>query len=93
MYTPGNILYFKPFVFPNGSRPKNKYFIVLQSNRDNILIPSLPTSHDHIPNMIEKKHGCIDEPQYQVNCYYFQPGKIVTDNHFSFPFETFIYGY
>ena len=93
MYTPGNILYFKPFVFPNGCNPKNKYFIILQSSEDNILIASLPTSHDHIPGMIKKKHGCIDEPQYRVNCYCFQPDKIITQNNFAFPVETFVYGY
>ena len=93
MYTPGNILYFKPFVFPNGNTPSNKYFIVLQTTRNDILIASLPTSHDHIPHMIQKKHGCIDEPQYQVNCYCFQVGEIVTKNGFAFPLETFVYGY
>lgn len=93
MYTPGNILYFKPFVFPNGHTPKNKYFIVLQTIDSNVLIASLPTSQDHIPKMILKKHGCIDEPEYQVNCYCFQPGQIITKNNFAFPVETFVYGY
>lgn len=92
MYTPGNILYFKPFSFPNGDVPKNKYFIVLKTDGADILIASLPTSKDHIPHMVQKKHGCIDEPQYQVNCYYFVPGKIVTKNDFAFPVETFVYG-
>ncbi|MDO8930231.1 MAG: hypothetical protein Q7W54_14755, partial [Bacteroidota bacterium] len=93
MYTPGNILYFKPFVFPNGDLPKNKYFIILQTIGSNVLIASLPTSKDFIPHLVQKKHGCIDVPQYQVNCYCFQPGKIVTKNNFSFPVETFVYGY
>jgi hypothetical protein len=93
MYTPGNILYFKPFVFPDGSFPKNKYFIVLKTVGEDILIASLPTSQDHVPRMITKKHGCIDVPEHQVNCYCFQKGKVVTKNGFSFPLETFIYGY
>lgn len=93
MYTPGNILYFKPFTFPNGDVPKNKYFVVLQENDDDILIASLPTSHDHIPHMLEKKHGCIDSPIYRVNCYFFEAGRIITENGFAFPRETYIYGY
>jgi len=67
MYTPGSILYFKPFVFPNGNTPKNKYFIVLKTTDSDVLIASLPTSQDHIPHMIQKTHGCIDVPEYQVN--------------------------
>jgi hypothetical protein len=93
MYTPGNILYFKPFVFAHGNSPKNKYFIVLKTIGEDILIASLPTSQDHIPKMVQKKHGCIDVPEYRINCYCFQKGKIVTKNGFSFPLETFIYGY
>ena len=93
MYTPGNILYFKPFIFPNGHTPKNKYFIVLKTIDNNILIASLPTSQDHIPKMVQKEHGCIDRPEYQVNCYCFQPTKTVTKNGFAFPVETFVYGY
>jgi len=34
MYTPGNILYFTPFYFPNGGKEKNKYFIVLATNQE-----------------------------------------------------------
>lgn len=71
----------------------NKYFIVLKTFGEDILIASVPTSQDHIPGMITKKHGCIDVPEYQVNYYCFQKGKIVTKNGFSFPLETFIYGY
>jgi hypothetical protein len=93
MYTPGNILYFKPFVFPNGNIPKNKYFIVLKTSGSDVLIASLPTSKDHIPHMVQKSHGCIDVPEYQVNCYCFQVGQVVTKNGFAFPFETFVYGY
>lgn len=93
MYTPGNILYFKPFVFPNGNNPKNKYFIVLKTTGSNVLIASLPTSKDHIPHMVQKIHGCIDVPEYQVNCYCFQIGQVITKNGFAFPFETFVYGY
>lgn len=26
------------------------------------------------------------------NCYYFQKAQVITDNQFSFPFDTYIYG-
>lgn len=59
MYTPGNILYFTPFYFANGNQSKPKYFIVLASDGDNLVVVSLPTSQDRIPTFLDKKHGCI----------------------------------
>ena len=29
MFEPGNLLYFEPFIFPDGGEPKNKFFVVL----------------------------------------------------------------
>lgn len=98
MFEEGNILYFNPFYFENGNKPKPKYFLILKSMEDNLIIASLPTSHDHVPNSMEKKHGCIDDYTINFNCYYFQEGKNVAFNekencNFSFPKDTYIYGY
>lgn len=92
MYFPGNILYFTPFYFPNGGKVKNKYFIVLATNQENTLIATLPTSKDHIPANVEKIHGCIDLPEINFNCYYFEANKPITESGWGFPLETFVYG-
>ena len=92
MYTPGNILYFTPFYFPDGAKEKNKYFIVLTENQENTIIATLPTSKDHIPANVEKNHGCIDLPGINFNCYYFEANKPITEDGWGFPLETYVYG-
>lgn len=89
----GAILYFNPFFFPDGGSPKPKYFLVLKRMDDMLLLASLPTSKDHVPEYIEKHHGCIERPDISFNCYYFDPSVVICDNSFSFPIETYIYGF
>jgi hypothetical protein len=86
----GLLLYITPFYFSNGTS-KNKYFIVLKKTSNGVLLISLPTSQDHIPIGIEKKHGCINNSEMLVSCYYFHPQNAITDNGFSFPLETYLY--
>lgn len=98
MFKEGNILYVKPFYFENGNPPKPKYFLVLKAVDRQLVLASLPTSHDHIPAGKEKVHGCIDDSTINFNCYYFQAGKIVAYNdkektNFFFPRDTYVYGY
>ena len=89
----GSILYFSPFVFDNGDNPKNKYFLVLQSTEQNVILASLPTSQDHVPASLERKHGCINRSDINFNCYLFEKGRVVCTNGFSFPKETYVYGF
>ena len=89
----GAILYFDPFIFPDGGSPKSKYFLVLKRMDDALLLASLPTSKDHIPEYIEKRHGCIERSDISFNCYYFDSSVIICDNGFSFPVETYVYGF
>lgn len=89
----GAILYFDPFIFPDGGFPKPKYFLVLKRMDDALLLASLPTSKDHIPEYIEKRHGCIERSDISFNCYYFDPSVVICDNCFSFPVETYVYGF
>ena len=89
----GGILYFDPFIFPDGGSPKPKYFLVLKHIDDTLLLASLPTSKDHIPEYIEKRHGCIERSDISFNCYYFDPSVVICDNGFSFPVETYVYGF
>lgn len=89
----GAILYFDPFIFPDGGNPKPKYFLVLKVMDDVCLLASLPTSKDHVPETIEKIHGCIEHPEINFNCYHFDPSVVICDNGFSFPSETYVYGF
>lgn len=53
---------------------------------------SLPTSKDHIPYYVAKKHGCINIDSINFNCYFFVKGTVITDNEWSFPFYSYVYG-
>ena len=92
MFEPGNLLYFNPFIFPDGGDPKPKFFVVLGEVDDTVLLASLPTSKDHIPSDVEVKSGCLEISERMVNAYIFMANDIVTDNGFFFEKNTFIYG-
>ncbi len=92
MFEPGNLLYFNPFIFPDGGDPKPKFFIVLGEIDETVLLASLPTSKDHIPSDVEVKSGCIEISERMVNAYIFMANEVVTDNGFFFDKNTFIYG-
>ena len=77
MFEPGNLLYFNPFIFPDGGDPKPKFFIVLGEIDETVLLASLPTSK---------------VPDRMVNAYIFLANEVVTDNGFFFEKNTFIYG-
>lgn len=92
MFEPGNLLYFNPFIFPDGGEPKPKFFIVLGEVDETVLLASLPTSKDHIPSDVEVKSGCLEIAERMVNAFIFQANEVVTDNGFFFEKNTFIYG-
>lgn len=98
IFEEGMILYFNPFIFPDGGTPKPKYFIIIKKCEDRLLLASLPTSKDSVPAYTDTVHGCIDMPDINFNCYCFKGGKPVADGivpgeHFAFPLDTFIYGF
>lgn len=92
MFEPGNLLYFNPFIFPDGGDPKPKFFVVLGDVDETVLLASLPTSKDHIPSDLEVKSGCLEIPERMVNAYTFLANEVVTDNGFFFEKNTFVYG-
>lgn len=92
MYIPGNIIYFDPFYFKDGSVSKPKYFLVIKVVDGSVVLASLPSSIDHLPRNIDVDHGCIDIPEGNINCYVFKAGEIVTSNNWCFPKTTFRYG-
>jgi hypothetical protein len=91
MFTTGNLLFFTPFYFKNQNDPKNKFFIVLHNDENRLIIASLPTSQDHIPEHL-KKHGCINCEQMQIICYFIKNNTVITDNGFRFDKDTYLYG-
>ena len=92
MFEPGKLLYFNPFIFPDGGEPKPKFFVVLGEVEDTVLLASLPTSKDHIPSDVEVTSGCLEIAERMVNAFIFMANEIVTDNGFFFDKNTFIYG-
>lgn len=89
--TEGTLLYFDPFVFKNGATPKPKYFIVLANTDDGVMLASLPTSKDHVPEDAEVVRGAVNIPERGVNAYVFEAGDQVTETY-CFPRRTFVYG-
>jgi hypothetical protein len=53
VFDTGNVLYCENFQFNNGNQPKNKYFIVLKRDEDNLIIGSLPTRTNKVPSFID----------------------------------------
>lgn len=92
MYAEGNLIYFTPFYFKDGSESKPKYFLVLKVIDQNVILASLPSSVDHLPKNISSGHGCLEIPEGCINCYIFKAGKVITENNWSFPRDTFLYG-
>lgn len=97
MFEVGSLLYFEPFIFKNGAKPKNKYMIVLGGDSEGqMILASLPTSKDHVPSDIVVNIGCIDLPNRQVNVFVFPAKKTIAYTQqgipFSFKVNTFVYG-
>lgn len=92
MFEPGNLLYFNPFIFPDGGDPKPKFFVVLGEADGSLLLASLPTSKDHVPSDVEVTSGCLEIADRMVNAYIFMANDVVTDDGFFFEKNTFIYG-
>lgn len=92
MYAPGKIIYFDPFYFKNGNNSKPKYFVVLKVIDSKIVLASLPTSKDHLPGHIKLGHGCLEVKSGCINCYIFEPNKIITKCGWSFELMTYMHG-
>lgn len=92
MFEPDNLLYFNPFIFPDGGDPKPKFFIVLGEVDETMLLASLPTSKDHIPSDVEVLSGCLEIAERMVNAYVFMANEVVTEDGFFFEKNTFVYG-
>ncbi len=93
MLTEGNILYFDPFYFKNGNLSKSKYFVLLKIVDSNLVIASLPTSVDAIPEKYEFEQGCLELPDINFHCYVIQPNFPITECGKSFPLRTLLYGH
>ena len=92
MFEPRNILYFNPFYFKNGNPPKAKYLVVLKNDCNNVILASLPTSKDHIPDYYKARDGCVEIPDANFNCFSIAPTTCVTECNKSFQKRTYLYG-
>lgn len=90
MLKTGNLLYIDNYHFANGDVSKPKYLLVLDDDNTDVIVMNLPTSKVFIPDNITKQHGCINDKDRDINCYYFQANRVIADNGFSFPKDTFI---
>ncbi|CAG2533954.1 hypothetical protein MAR621_03707 [Maribacter dokdonensis] len=88
---PYEILYFPNFIFKNGATPKPKFFITLKDLDGEIIVVSLPTSKDFVPDSI-KVEGCIEYPDKCISCFCFFKGSVICqETGFKFIEDTFIY--
>jgi hypothetical protein len=90
-FNPFEILYFPTFIFKNGAQPKAKFFITIMNIKNEVIVVSLPTSQDFIPDALLVE-GCIEHPTRFISSYCFFPEiKICSDSDFAFALNTFIY--
>lgn len=88
---PFEILYFPNFIFKNGAKPKAKFFITIKNFDNEIMVVSLPSSQDFVPDSI-KAEGCIEYPDRFISCFCFYKDKVIcNDTTFKFLKDTFIY--
>lgn len=90
MFVEGQLLRFNCFSFKNSAQPKAKYFLVLRRIGEELVMASLPTSKDHVPDS-DSKTGCVNIPERCLSAFVFAAGDKVNDS-FAFPLRTFIYG-
>jgi hypothetical protein len=92
MFEERTIIYFNPFYFKSGNTAKPKYFIVLKNIDNKIVIASLPTRKDSIPQNYLKDYGCIELPSFNFNCFVIPSEIEVTECGKPFDFMTYLYG-
>lgn len=96
MFEVGQLLKFNPFLFKNGASPKPKFFVVLAHLGNELLLASLPTSKDHVPQRLEHRRGCISDNEQRFNVFVFDANETIATNEsggaFAFPLRTYIYG-
>jgi len=93
VYSPGNLIYFTPFYFKGDANPKNKYLLILKILNNNNILVSLPSSQVQIPSQYKKQFGCIENSEDRINCFKIKANSPVTDDGWSFPKDTYLYGY
>lgn len=91
MFSSGNILHISNYDFEDGkTKPKNKYLVVLHNDNNTIIVGTLTSSQDHVPDH-HKKDGCIKIDDSGIHCFYFPANKLIGEKGYCFPKNTFIY--
>lgn len=97
-HPPGTIIHFRRFQFgepATATRPatKNKFFIVLRNLAGRLVLATLPTSQDRIPEAVEQVHGCLDFETGGWKAYLFEAGRAIATNGWAFSKRTYLYGF
>lgn len=93
MFEERNLLYFDEYYFENGAPAKPKYFLVLKHNANGVMLISLPSSKVNVAVPHNRNHGCINIPEKDFGCYFFENQVPITECGFGFPLDTFVYAY
>lgn len=93
MFEKGTIVFYDPFYFKNGNTCKPKFFLVLGNVDEGLILASLPTSQNFIPNYDTISLGCIDLPLQNMSAFVIPSDTDVTDCGKRFRVPTFIYGH
>lgn len=91
MFVSGNILHISNYDFEDSkTAPKNKYLVVLHNDSNTIIVGTLTTSQDYVPDE-DKKEGCIKIDAKCIHCFHFPANKQIGENGYCFSKNTFIY--
>lgn len=90
MFSPPNIVLIKNFDFErDGTKPKDKYMVVLLQTDVDAIVAPLTTSQDYIPETHKGKRCVIDGPS-RLHCYCVPKTLPIGKKGFSFPKDTYI---
>lgn len=91
--SPGNILRIPDFDFENGAEVRDKYLIVIETNKEKALfLRVLTTSKVKVP-ADKIMHGCRNEPENGLHYFMFEKDRCIgslNKQDFSFLLHTFI---
>jgi len=91
MFSSGTILHISNYDFEDcKTQPKNKYLVVLHNDNNTIIIGTLTSSQDYVPDE-HKKDGCVKVDEKCIHCFYFPANKLIGEKGYSFSKDTFVY--
>ncbi len=91
MLKPKTIYRAENYIFNNGTS-KAKFFVILVTDEDNILLLSLTTSKSKLPVKYEISQGCahFDNQDGYGHSYIWNENQIIGKKGFAFPLKTYL---